>query len=117
MPCAISEATAACAAVMLCMGNTPARARKAASLQIAGPVSRARRLAVALTKPALRVLFRRLSAGLPPISSREEHAPLPHPHLRRAARTRHRRGGADLGLVPPHPRPRRPAVHRSARPL
>ena len=45
------------------------------------------------------------------------HAPLPHPHLRRAPRQRHRQGRAAVRLVPSHPRPWRRAVHRSARPL
>ena len=49
--------------------------------------------------------------------ARISHAPLSHPYLRRAARSRHRQGGAAVRLVPPHPRPRRRAVHRSARPL
>ena len=46
-----------------------------------------------------------------------EHAPLPHPYLRRAPRERHRHRGPAVGLVPPHSRPWRRAVHRSARPL
>ena len=45
------------------------------------------------------------------------NASLPHPYLRRASRERHRQGRAAFGLVPPHPRPWRRAVHRSARPL
>ena len=45
------------------------------------------------------------------------HAPLPLPYLRRAPRQRHRQGRPAVRLVPSHPRPWRPAVHRSARPL
>ena len=37
--------------------------------------------------------------------------------MRRAPRTAHRRNRPALGLVPPHPRPWRRAVHRPARPL
>ena len=44
-------------------------------------------------------------------------ASLSFTHLRRAARRRHRQGGAAFRLVPPHPRSWRAAVHRSARPL
>src|SRR5262249_18628551 len=44
-------------------------------------------------------------------------APLSYPHLRRAARRQYRFHGPAVGVVPPHPRPRRVAVHRPARPL
>src|SRR3984893_1686046 len=41
-------------------------------------------------------------------------ASLSYPHLRRVARRPHRFHGPAVGMVPPHPRPRRPAVHRPA---
>ena len=61
----------------------------------------------------------RFSRAFPPLNRPIEsfHAPLSHPHLRRAARQRHRQGRAAVRLVPSHPRPRRRAVHRPARPL
>ena len=63
-------------------------------------------------------LVRRLQRGDSFDSDRvSRHAPLPHPHLRRAPRQRHRQGRAAVRLVPSHPRPWRPAVHRPARPL
>src|SRR5262249_22374138 len=48
---------------------------------------------------------------------RPDHASLPHPHLRRPDSRRGRRRRSAFRLVPSHPRPRRRAVHRSARPL
>ena len=45
------------------------------------------------------------------------HASLPHPHLRRLDPRRGWRRRPAFRLVPSHPRPRRLAVHRSARPL
>jgi hypothetical protein len=54
-------------------------------------------------------------AGLPTEEAR--HAPLPFPHLRGAPPVRRRAVRPPLRLVPPHPRPRRRALHRSARPL
>src|SRR6266446_887139 len=47
----------------------------------------------------------------------ELDAPLSYPHLRRAARRQYRFNGPAVGVVPPHPRPWRVAVHRPARPL
>ena len=46
-----------------------------------------------------------------------DHAPLPHPHLRRPERGRHRCRRAPGRMVQPHPRPRRRTVHRPAGPL
>ena len=48
---------------------------------------------------------------------RTRYASLPLPHLRRAARERHRQGGAPVRLGASRARPRRRAVHRPARPL
>ena len=45
------------------------------------------------------------------------YASLPHAHLRRRRASLGRRGRPAARLVPPHPRPRWPAVHRPARPL
>ena len=45
------------------------------------------------------------------------HARLSHPYLRRSPRNPCRRNRPHFRLVPPHPRPWRRAVHRSARPL
>ena len=45
------------------------------------------------------------------------HASLPHPYLRRPDPRRGWRRRPAFRLVPPHPRSRRLAVHRSARPL
>ena len=78
----------------------------------------ARCRAAALTKSGLRVLARRLHQAFHSIlTGFFRHAPLPHPYLWRAPRQRHRQGRPAVRLVPSHPRPWRPAVHRSARPL
>ncbi len=61
----------------------------------------------------------RLGSGATPLKRKktDDHASLSHPYLRRPDPRRGWRRRSALRLVPSHPRPRRLAVHRSARPL
>ena len=72
---------------------------------------------VALTKTILHGLSPAFPSQIDRNPTGNEHAPLPLPHLWRAPRERHRQGGPAVRLGPSHPRPRRRAVHRPARPL
>src|SRR5487761_2366197 len=82
-------------------------------------ICRAAFQAIALTKPTPHALFARLTSTLnrQPEQPQNAYASLPLPHLRRPARGRYRQGRSLVRLVPPHPRPRRGAVHRPARSL
>ncbi len=94
---------------------TPAR-REAANVQSAAPACRAACLDKADPPCAFRAPPPILGIGTG-TRQRDPYASLPLPHLRRASRRRHRPGRAAVRLGPPHPRPRRRAVHRPARPL
>ena len=92
--------------------RTHGAARRTALIGSGGTKPNAIAALPSLTSEAAHVPFRAATSRLV-----GHHASLPHPHLRRSARKRHRQGGAAVRLVPPHPRPWRIAVHRPARPL
>src|SRR5215470_6105954 len=126
MPWAMSAATAA-SAVVIGMGAAIGSGLGAGSfaLGVAFGMVRSVQIEGLLSRPAEIELFVPpfLTSAAPHVPFRAEnrgsihYAPLPYAYLRRAARKRHRQGGAAVRLVPPHPRSRRPLVHRPARPL